>query len=172
MNTPLVESHLANNIARKRKFLTSYQKAEDLFFNHGCINKTIKHAHAILDMIDMDPSLKFKARMGMLKELPVGIGEIHKTEARVKFIINVANELVKFNETSTETCQQAVGHTVKSITFSEKETIYCVNYKLDVKDARREFEDHVDVRFFVDLLHKRQGFSVQWSEDEYVHLFQ
>ncbi|KAB0482359.1 hypothetical protein F7Q91_02850 [Vibrio chagasii] len=102
MNTPLVESHLANNIARKRKFLTSYQKAEDLFFNHGCINKTIKHAHAILDMIDMDPSLKFKARMGMLKELPVGIGEIHKTEARVKFIINVANELVKFNETSTE----------------------------------------------------------------------
>lgn len=65
-----------------------------------------------------------------------------------------------------------IGHTVKSITFSEKETIYCVNYKLDVKDARREFVDHVDVRFFVDLLHKRQGFSVQWSEDEYVHLFQ
>ncbi|MGF1827473.1 hypothetical protein [Vibrio splendidus] len=103
MNTQTIEiSNLAKNISRKRRYLSSYQKAEDLFTEHGCINKTITSAHVILDMIDMELSQRFKARMGLLKELPVKMGEIHKAEARVKFIINIANELVKFNETSSE----------------------------------------------------------------------
>ncbi|MGR5056746.1 hypothetical protein ACPV3O_00810 [Vibrio rotiferianus] len=65
-----------------------------------------------------------------------------------------------------------IGHTVESISFSEKEASYSIHYKLDVKVAQREFVDYVDVLFFVNLLYKRQGFSVQWAEDEYDHLFQ
>lgn len=65
-----------------------------------------------------------------------------------------------------------IGHTVESISFSEKEASYSIHYKLDVKVAQREFVEYVDVRFFVDLLYKRQGFSVQWAESEYDHLFQ
>ena len=111
MNTQTIEiSNLAKNISRKRRYLTSYQKAEDLFIEHGCINKTITSAHAILDMIDMEPSQKFKARMGLLKELPVAMGDIHKADAREKFIINIANELVQINEAGKDlTNPQRVG---------------------------------------------------------------
>lgn len=65
-----------------------------------------------------------------------------------------------------------IGHTVESITFSEKEASYSIHYKLDVKVAQREFVDYVDVLFFINLLYKRQGFTVLWAEDEYGHLFQ
>ena len=65
-----------------------------------------------------------------------------------------------------------IGHTVESITFSEEEASYSIHYILDVRVVQREFVDYVDVPFFVNLLYKRQGFSAQWAEDEYDHLFQ
>ena len=47
-----------------------------------------------------------------------------------------------------------IGHTVESISFSEKEASYSIHYTLDVKVAQREIVDYVDVRYFVNLLYR------------------
>lgn len=63
-----------------------------------------------------------------------------------------------------------IGHIVSSITFSESSGEYSVHYTLDVKQEAQNYVDYVDVRFFVNLLSKRQGFAALWIEDEYESL--
>jgi len=93
----------ALSVLKRRNHLKDIDKLEDLFRDHGCIELTIRQAHLVLDMLDVDPKLKFQAKMGAMKELPVSLGSISKTESRKSFILNIANEL-------TDSYQSGNGH--------------------------------------------------------------
>jgi hypothetical protein len=93
----------AMSVLKRRNHMRDKDKLEDLFRDHGCIERTIKQAHLVLDMLDADPKLKFQAKMGAMKEIPVSLGAISKRESRKSFILNIANEL-------TDSHQSGNGH--------------------------------------------------------------
>ena len=94
---------LALEVLKRRNHMLDIDKLEALFRDHGCIERTIKQAHTVLDLLDVDPKLKFQAKMGTMKEISVSLGAISKPESRKSFILNIANEL-------TDSHQRGKGH--------------------------------------------------------------
>lgn len=95
--------HRALNVLKRRHHMRDIDKLEDLFRDHGCIERTIKQAHLVLDLLDAEPKQKFQAKMGVMKEISVSLGAISKPESRKSFILNIANEL-------TDGHQRGKGH--------------------------------------------------------------
>ncbi|APX09814.1 hypothetical protein P3719_18435 [Vibrio parahaemolyticus] len=90
---------------KRRSFVSREELnyAKNLLVSYGCMNKVINSAIQMVDELDIEPGLKFQAKMGSFKkELDVAISAIGKPESRAKFILNITNFLVSWYESGNK----------------------------------------------------------------------